>query len=948
MTSKSDPVSTGDAGESAVRARLQRLQWNVWPTDNRDKGTDLIVMTSDSGRHGAFGVQVKTGPSYFKSPKRDGGGSVTGWWYAESSPEHFDYWTGHTMPHILVLYDDDADTAYWVHVTPDKVTSTGKGRKILVPRARTVDGDHRSELLAVARRQGSFPTLEGTAFSAAAENIGPEAQLRYALIAPRLLAPHRNAGHQNPITAVEAVALLAQGRFRDLVAFAEQHAEVPDPREEPPVGSDWAWSFAKAIWDWATTDSVDRLRTSLASAPREKEKAASGVLFACALQRVHSHDEGMEPQTRQSEAMAVLDDLVEGGELEASDLGWVLVQRARTNIEAGWEEEAESDAAGALSKFVGPSDVTTTALAAAARATVWGIVAARNFEEADLGGLVTASDNAVSWWRSQTISQGLTAAVDKHFDSWAERRFLFQIGGEGGNHDLFAAELSADLQGDHGIWRHIASLGARHRMMNSGSVPNEVDELVEGLDALRGCGDERSLESAIAHLRRVGPIEAVAKSVNKISRDGWTRTTAPANFSTLRMAGDLINEQTATDILAWIARSVSVDRTEYDERVLKTVLVERSVFGAAEGLMHSADNSTHQTVAKAIVALPEPQLDHSVSRLPNIIWKLDFDQVALPERSALSELGWRDQGRVGVAILGWLAANNDLAALGELTRRAVNGDLDALDGIGLDALSDADAEPIIEHLERAVQATLSSARSGSLSIGGPDNSGVLTQLNLRFPTVARWAPIIQLLCEPRVLEADKRSPCSLIVESPHLLPESARDSLAENVDSLGKGLQAFGSPSDSGMGVAISIALHVINGPDADRAIAELACGAPRRRQSAALVIGAGHQPNMQPTLLGLAGDADFEVRHEAAAAVGKLVAASPSPEIAELARHIADDRGTDLPEMLLIGLAQHYQALSGIGVEIAQQLAGSPSARVRHRANRLLSRHSGPSTTPS
>ena len=307
------PVSIGDIGEHAVSLELSKFHWNVLPSNNLDEGTDLIVMTSDVHRHGALGVQVKTGTSYFRRPKRDGEGNVLGWWYYESSDRHFDYWTGHTMPHILVLYDEDADTAYWVHVTPDKVISTGKGCKILVPAERTVDEDHRSDVLAVAHGQGSSPTLEGTAFWAAAGNIAREEQLRYALIAPRLLAPHRNTGHQNPITAAEAVALLAQGRFRDLVAFAEQHPEVPDPREEPPVGSDWAWSFAAALWDWATTDSVDRLRPAFASAPGGREKAASGVLFACALQRVHSQGEGVEPKTKRSEAVAVLDDLVEGG-----------------------------------------------------------------------------------------------------------------------------------------------------------------------------------------------------------------------------------------------------------------------------------------------------------------------------------------------------------------------------------------------------------------------------------------------------------------------------------------------------------------------------------------------------------------------------------------------------------------------------------------------------------
>ena len=731
---RANAASIGDIGESAVGLKLQRFSWNVWPTNNRDGGTDLFIVTNDVERHGAFGVQVKTGPSYFRRKKRDSEGNVCGWWYYEASASHFDYWTKHTLPHILVLYDDDKDAAYWVHVTSDEVKSTGKGCKILVSADQLIDEDHLTELSAVAYRQERSTTLEGTAFWAAAENIAPKQQLRYALIAPRLVAPHRNTGHGNPITAVEAVALLAQGRFRDLVAFAEQHSEVPDPQEEPPAGTDWAWSFAAAIWNWATTGSVDRLSGVFASAPAGNEKTASGVLLACALQRLHSHGEDTEPHAGHGEAMGVLDELAQRSDLAAADLGWILVQRARANNDAGCGQEAESDATRALEKLGDGGDVTATALAGAATAAVWGIVAARNFEEAHIGDLLTASDNAVSWWRSQTISRALTSKAAGQFDSWAGKRFLLQIGyGDAGSADLFAAELNADLLGDHGIWQQISSLKARQRMMSAAASHDVVDELEEGLDALRGSGDESSLESAIVHLRQVGPIEAVVRSVEKIPTNGWTRTTAAANFSALRLAGDLMDEATATDLLVWIARTVGGDTTDYDDRVLGTVLVEHAVFGAAAGIMHSAHGSTHQAVAEMVAALPSPRLDHPGSRLPDIVWQLDFEQVAIPARHALFEVGRNDQGRIGVAVLGWLAANNDIRALNELRHRAASGDLAALEGVPAAALVDAEAGAIIERLEGIVRDTLSSARRGSLSIGGRDNSGALTHLNLRFP-----------------------------------------------------------------------------------------------------------------------------------------------------------------------------------------------------------------------
>ena len=937
-----DPASIGDAGESEVGAKFRRLQWNVWPTNNRDRGTDLIVLTHDENRHGAFGVQAKTGSSYFRSEERTDEGGVSGWWYAESSTSHFDYWTNNTLPHILVLYDDNRRTAYWVHITPDKVKSTGKGCKILVPADQVVDADHRSDLLAVAYSQGHTATLEGTAFSAAAENIDPKQQLRYALIAPRLVAPHRNAGQRSPITAVEAVALLAQGRFRDLVAFAERHPEVPDFREEPPAGTEWAWLFAAAIWNWAMTGSVDGLASAFASASASDEKTASGVVLACVLRRLHSHEEGAELHAGPGEAMELLDELAQRSDLDATDLGWILVQRARAHIDAGRSEQAESDSIRALEKLPDRRDVTATALAGAATAALWGILAARNFEEANVGDLLTASDNAVSWWRSQTISRALTSTAGSQFDSWAGKRFLLQIGyGDAGSADLFAAELNADLVGDHGTWQQLASLKARQRMMSAAAADDAVDELEEGLDALRGSGDESSLESAIVHLRQAGPIEAVVRSVQKIPVSGWTRTTTAANFSALRLAGDLMDEATATDLLVWITRAVSSDATHYDDRVLGTVLVEHSVFGAAAGIMRSAHGSAHQAVAEMVAALPTPRLEHPTSRLPEIVRQLDFEEVALRERSALFELGQSDQSRIGVATLAWLAANNDDRALRELRRRAAMGDLTVLDGVPASALDDAEAAAIIERLGDIVMDTLTSARRGSLSIGGRDNSGALTHLNLLFPNVANWDPIVELLCEPLVLEDEKRSCGSLIIEAPERLPTGPPAALAANIDSIDKAVPAFGKPPAVGLGTAMSIALGVVSGGAADIALAKLASGTSGQRQDAALLLGSGHCPNMQPLLGPLAEDEIFEVRLRVAEAVGRLTAGDPNPQIAEIARRVATDKGVELPGALLASFAGHDQPISDIGLETAQQLLTSHSARVRYRAKNLLNRHS-------
>ena len=948
MSSNYNSRSLGHAGETQLSSILELFDWGPVSTGKHDSGTDLFVQVREPDLfdgEAVLGVQVKTGASYFREQSKKNG-DISGWWYSENPPRHFDYWTKHVVPHVLVLCDpcDPEDPRtwkfFWVYVTSEEVKSAGKGRKILVPANQVIDKEHRRRLAAVAYDQKHSPVLEGTAFEAAAKNMAPSQQLRYALIAPRLVAPHRNAGYGTPIGAVEGIALLVQGRFDDVDEFAKQHAEVPHPKDEPTEGEDWTWSFAAAIWNWAETDSVDRLRAVYQSAPGGTEKAASGVFLACTLRRFHVQGEATGPRDGHGEATAVLDELVKGADLDPADLGWVLVQRACTTLDVGNDDDVRSDASAALRNFVDGSDVTVTALAAAAIGMVWSMDASSNFAEADLSRLLTTSDNAVAWWQSQTVSTALSAAATAQFRSWTDKRsFLYHQGNTSAT-GLFSAELNADLLGDHGTWRHLSSLRARYRLVSAADSRDEVGELVEGLDALRRSGDCSSLESSITHLRRVGPTEAIVKFVNRIPSGGWTSTEAPANFDALRKAGDLMDQASATDLLIWIPRIMGGDTTVDDERILQTVIAEHAVFGAAEGLMSSADGRAHQAVAEMIAALPHAVFDDWSSCLPFVIIQLEFDHVAVSERTALCELGYRDHGRSGTAALRWLVANHDTEALVELKHRARNGETAVLSAIPASALDEAEARPIIDRLADVVRDKVSSPQKGSFEFGGSDNSGVLTSLNLWFPGVARWEPVIELLFESRAYERDKRYACTRIINESERVPSRISERLASNIDAIGNAAGVVGVVSGASIATATGIAIGALSGDEADTAIARLASGSSQERQDAALLLGSGHRPNMQPALAALAADARFEVRHVTAEAVGKLAAANPSPQIEGLARRIAGGEGTDLSRTLLAGLFRQDQQMSELGLEIARQLAQSPSARVRHRAHRLLKRH--------
>ena len=96
----------GTAGQTKVKAKFEDLGWGANPNDDHDLGTDLWLHARDARRFdlGALvGAQVKSSDdedgSYFSRPT--GKNEVKGWWYSESSQDHFKYWTDHTIPHLL-------------------------------------------------------------------------------------------------------------------------------------------------------------------------------------------------------------------------------------------------------------------------------------------------------------------------------------------------------------------------------------------------------------------------------------------------------------------------------------------------------------------------------------------------------------------------------------------------------------------------------------------------------------------------------------------------------------------------------------------------------------------------------------------------------------------------------------------------------------------------------
>jgi len=221
-------------GEDMAAVIFQKIRWAPPVKVRQDIGTDLMTFVRDTATAGTqeraydqgapVFMQVKGSETEYveAANKREG---EPGWWFAESSTYHFDHWLSFGLPYLLVLVDTTNQVAYWAEVNGKAIIATGKGRKIFVPASQKVDADSLDALnkLAVARRRYD---LEGVAWTGKLNDLGPADRLRYALVMPRLLAPHPNSEPED-LTFEEAAAMLMRNRLSELSYRADHKRHCP-------------------------------------------------------------------------------------------------------------------------------------------------------------------------------------------------------------------------------------------------------------------------------------------------------------------------------------------------------------------------------------------------------------------------------------------------------------------------------------------------------------------------------------------------------------------------------------------------------------------------------------------------------------------------------------------------------------------------------------------------
>jgi Domain of unknown function (DUF4365) len=121
-------------GVNVVEEHVLALEWFFRDQPISDQGIDAHAEKAPGGvgTGRLLAMQIKSGPSYFRKPTKNG-------WTFPFSAKKARLWLGHGLPVVVVLVDLDERVGYWQQISEQTIVSTGKNFKVEVPRSNRLE-----------------------------------------------------------------------------------------------------------------------------------------------------------------------------------------------------------------------------------------------------------------------------------------------------------------------------------------------------------------------------------------------------------------------------------------------------------------------------------------------------------------------------------------------------------------------------------------------------------------------------------------------------------------------------------------------------------------------------------------------------------------------------------------------------------------------------------------
>lgn len=684
---------------------------------------DLLVFVRDHQHFdlgGFIKVQVGNRPSLMENPSTDNG--RVGWWVRDFT-YHDD-----TFPRLLVLFDENSEEAYWVHVTKDKVLGTGQEQKIFVPRENVIHNESVDSLVEVAF--GKLPQ------PAELPGVPDADRLRYALIAPQLIVPHPHLPLRT-LSSAEAIALLSLAQMRMLKGTMEYKitGALCSHHDDP------SWRLYSALFKWIDKRQADAILSFPSANVEANIAAAAEVIKATVLFEEHLPQRACEIL---KDALAVRDDY------NPVDLAWLQVHLARNLIEIGEFDEAWDLALEA--SLIGRreyQDPTARYVAGVAMEFVFQLNDLTGRQEAEnlFRTIMKYSPDSSSWLRTQILAGGLTDFIEKNYPQWRDAEII--LGKEYDNTILRAhsTSLMTGFAADANAWRHAAAAFACYSLLSAAST----DESVYALNILRVAGAQDELELATSQFLHFGPAEPLARIMNELSLEDATKSSLPCDFALVGNCVALLDTRTVDNHALWLLNELKNPSKTYVFGISRWY--ENEIIQVLAKIYGACSSEVMAKIQDYLITIPgiqDLELAASYAELIKSIIEDDLNQGKEWDSEKLQKLAAR--GKIDNELLKGtieqLRAVHD-TNYDRLFGKIRIGDLNALASWqDFDNLPDGIVQRAVLHLANLVDHIIATAASGTLP-GSYSRSyshlSILVRLNISHPHCAHWRACLRML-----------------------------------------------------------------------------------------------------------------------------------------------------------------------------------------------------------
>lgn len=764
-------------------------------------------------------------------------------------------------------------------------------------------------------------TWEGSAWTPGQE-IPRDSQLRYALLAPRLVAPHANAA-TNEVSAPQAIALVVALRISDIQLRYKEKQPLLDEKLSSE-SNDFEWKLFAALYGWTSSGKRDPLLTLASESVAPEARAAAVAVAAAAL---------FEDGEMRAAIRLLKRALSEHDDYNPVDYAWLRLHLATNLVQVGSFRRARRIALEvAMIGQVAASDPTSRFLAGIAADMLFSL---SGWQGAELEAMIKARDNAASWWRSQTMTSGLSAYMESTFKTWANDPSTTV----GGQNEVWvrlrSAMLTSVFAGDTSAWRQEASLLGQYILM----LERSPAAIASALDLLRISGATEELGLAVNRALERGPIDVLVEVAEKIQLKRATRDSLQSDLELLGQSGSVLPAHAADQTARWLLAELVEPSKRAKALKLRFRYTDLLVLTLARVYIACSPVVQHE-IRNSVCALPTIEAQSIAHNYAALLKNIDDADWSPEQLQALNARADGDNFELREA-LDTVVANRDHEFRASLVDRITQGDMRALGSWGnVRDLPGEAAAGITRHIAGLVRSDVESSRGGVYWFGSGNALHTLVLMNVWHPRSADWDACIEALSEERSGPNDLIQGIRLMVLLARRIPDDVRERLREPLQRLASEVPspAFGAPvfgiSDlRGDAALLFASLFPEEAPPSY--ILGLLRGTSEQVVAAIRLIAPRRDVNDLSALATLSVSDDTRVRAAVAATLSEWVALGVGGDDArELLECLLAEPGVRLATHVTRALADlprsaHAEALT-------EALAGHPSAVVRYHVRVL------------